>query len=105
MVKLIAQTMAGDPTDKRFIFMCPGCNAKHAVRVSGKDPIWKFNGDVVKPTFSPSLLVHPSWDERRCHSWIKDGMIQFLDDCSHQLQGQTVEIPDAVSWFKGSING
>jgi hypothetical protein len=29
-----------------------------------------------------------------CHSFITDGFIQFLDDCTHPLAGQTVEIPD-----------
>jgi hypothetical protein len=27
-----------------------------------------------------------------CHSFIKDGMIQFLDDCTHALAGQTVPL-------------
>ena len=29
-----------------------------------------------------------------CHSFIKDGNIQYLNDCTHKLAGQTIEIPD-----------
>ncbi len=52
-----------------------------------------------KPTFTPSLLVNGGEHRRqdhplRCHSFVTDGMIQFLSDCEHKLAGQTVEIPD-----------
>ena len=29
-----------------------------------------------------------------CHSFITDGRIQFLGDCTHELKGQTVELPE-----------
>jgi hypothetical protein len=48
---------------------------------------------VDRPTISPSLAVGPN-TSFRCHSFIRDGQIQFLDDCWHELKGQTVEIPD-----------
>lgn len=132
------------------MFKCPGCAFVHAIGVekeivtpghaneegawipesrqrevvSGKRPHWSWNGDAVKPTFSPSILVrtirledvtetdfneyenlvampggidvvleHPKfmW---RCHSFVKEGRIYFLDDCSHKLAGQTVDLPD-----------
>lgn len=49
-----------------------------------------------KPTFTPSLLVQWGSEQARqgCHSFIKEGMIQFLPDSTHKLAGQTVEIPD-----------
>jgi hypothetical protein len=31
--------------------------------------------------------------ERVCHSFITDGQIQFLGDCTHPMAGQTVPIP------------
>jgi hypothetical protein len=34
------------------------------------------------------------YPESRCHSFVKDGWIQFLGDCYHELKGLTVEIPD-----------
>lgn len=27
-----------------------------------------------------------------CHSFIKDGQIQYLDDCTHRLKNQTVPL-------------
>lgn len=30
----------------------------------------------------------------RCHSFVTDGRIQFLSDCTHGLAGQTVDMPD-----------
>jgi hypothetical protein len=29
-----------------------------------------------------------------CHSFVTDGQIQFLTDCTHALAGKTVELPD-----------
>lgn len=74
---------------ERFIFECPGCGCLHFF-----DKSWKFNNDFEKPTAKPSLLVFPSKPEKRCHSFVTGGKIQFLDDCFHDLKNQTVEIPD-----------
>lgn len=93
-------------------FWCPGCNAAHQLRIEGQHA-WGFNGDGDRPTFTPSVLT---WgkarfltDEEseviraggkvdvpdfRCHSFVTDGRIQFLSDCSHDLAGQTVDLPD-----------
>ena len=73
-----------------YIFNCPGCNCIHPVAV----PRWHWNGSMEKPTFSPSLLCNGFDDASRCHSFIKDGKIEFLSDCWHQLAGKTVEIPE-----------
>lgn len=29
-----------------------------------------------------------------CHSFVVDGRIQFLGDCTHELVDKTVDIPD-----------
>ena len=34
------------------------------------------------------------WTCKRCHSFVTDGRIQFLSDCTHALAGQTVDLPD-----------
>lgn len=83
-------------------------------------PVWGFNGDGDKPTFKPSVLCQffkykfnlgsPEFKEdlRRaqeaktklsgrdmvCHSFVTDGYIQFLSDCTHELAGKTVPLPD-----------
>lgn len=95
------------------LFRCPGCNSAHQIRVDAAfGPAWGFNGDGDAPTFTPSVLVQGTQritdEERRkimsgeavqqrplvCHSYVTDGRIQFLSDCTHALAGQTVDLPD-----------
>lgn len=87
----------------RIMFHCPGCESAHMVRVQdGTGAGWGYNGDPERPTFTPSVLVtYNGSDAGRdgappavCHSFVTDGRIQFLGDCSHALAGQTVELPD-----------
>ncbi len=78
-------------------FRCPGCRCAHGFTVGSglsATKYWTWNGSYDKPTFNPSLLCNKDIPEFRCHSFVRDGMIQFLDDCWHSLKGQTVEIPD-----------
>ena len=102
-------------------FKCPGCDESHIVNVSGGHPGWTFNGDFDRPTLSPSVLVRTGhycntppvpgncgcdWNERHpdedpwdwpcavCHSFVRDGQIQFLGDCTHALANQTVDLPE-----------
>lgn len=79
-----------------LVFHCPGCDCAHPF-----DQRWTFNGDMERPTFTPSLLVHADDGGTQCHSFVADGRIQFLADSRHALAGQTVEIPewdDEGSW-------
>lgn len=82
--------------DDRFhawLFFCPGCRAPHQC-----DQRWEFNGDEASPTFVGSVLVRRNVGEEQvatvCHSYVRDGKIQFLGDCTHALVGQTVDLPD-----------
>lgn len=96
-------------------FKCPGCGDKHSLPVGpGAGSRWTFNGDIEKPTLTPSILVTsghycrshtpptPCWcsDDGApfscylCHSFVTDGQIQFLSDCTHTLAGQTVALPE-----------
>lgn len=89
-----------------YLFRCPGCEHLHQISDktdTGPGHKWEFNGDLDRPTFSPSyLLWHPGMrggkatGERTniCHSFIKDGKIQFLNDCFHHLAGKTVDLPE-----------
>lgn len=105
-------------------FDCPGCGQVHVVNVAAhpslpKDHVWGWNGSQETPTFSPSLLVrsghHVSTsavsckanpDDCKvmcvvCHSFVREGQIQFLGDCTHSLAGTTVElpvVPDGKAW-------
>jgi hypothetical protein len=98
-----------------FMFHCPGCDENHGPVVKRTDaprPLWGWNGSMEVPTFTPSILVRGTRritdDEHArimageqleipgfvCHSFVTDGRIQFLGDCTHALAGQTVEIPE-----------
>ena len=98
---------------RRLAFWCPGCDEKHVVHVGdGPGPRWGWNGNVDRPTFTPSVLVtgvelmtdaeHDAYmrgeglppARLRCHSFVTDGHIQFLSDCTHAMAGQTVPLPD-----------
>lgn len=108
--------------DGMLIFYCQGCQECHGVNDS-----WSFNGDFNNPTFSPSILVrgtrmtakgeseyeewckagYPNIGEKPfdriqtvCHSFVNDGRMQYLNDCTHFLAGQTVELFDEDEWFK-----
>lgn len=99
-------------------YWCQGCDMLHMVRVGdGVGPQWGWNGDLEKPTFTPSVLV--KWEQgeppattpeirakirageivqtrvqKVCHTFITEGMVQFLGDCTHQYAGQTLPLPD-----------
>ena len=102
-------------------FDCPGCGEPHIVNVGEGRPGWSFNGDFERPTLSPSVLVRTGhycntppvpgncacdfqqrfpdeepwdWPCSICHSYVRDGRIEFLPDCTHALTGQTVELQE-----------
>ncbi len=76
-----------------LVFWCPGCRYCHHLETTR----WRWNGDMVKPTASPSLLINREklGDSPRCHLFVKEGRIQYLSDCTHRLAGQTI---DMVPW-------
>lgn len=85
--------------DNRIYFKCPGCGFPHGIGVGeGSGPRWGWNGDVNRPTFTPSVLMtiscRPEKPAKICHSFVTGGRIQFLGDCTHELAFQTVDIPD-----------
>jgi hypothetical protein len=82
-----------------YAFFCVGCQCSHGVWTTRSGhPVWDFNGDLEKPTFLPSIRVSwPSGEENKenvCHSFIKDGRIQYLADCTHAFAGQIVDLPE-----------
>lgn len=79
---------------KYFMWWCPGCEALEGVEVGNvrKEHVWSFNNDLKRPSLHPSVLVRGvgAEERHRCHCWIKDGQIEFLADCTHELAGKTV---------------
>jgi hypothetical protein len=105
-------------------FRGPGCGDFKVIPTgpASQGPKWGFNGDFERPTLTPSILQrtghyathHKPGDEcwctynaehpdeladfkcEVCHSFVTDGRIQFLGDCTHALAGQTVHLPELV---------
>jgi hypothetical protein len=69
---------------------------------------WQFNGDILNPSFTPSLLnrwgVHadPDWKPPEndfgkdygkmpysgiCHLFVTGGVINYCGDCTHEMSG------------------
>lgn len=99
----------GTAPGRRVHFHCPGCDDVHGVTIEAPEG-WGWNGDLERPTFTPSVLVSgtqwapeygfhkpnhdvPPGERIVCHSFVTDGRIQFLGDCTHALAGQTVDLP------------
>lgn len=83
--------------EDRLYFECPGCSLAHGIsHGAGVGPRWGWNGNLDTPTFTPSILVRYTGSDgpRVCHSFVTGGRIQFLQDCTHHLAGQTVDLPD-----------
>jgi len=87
MAKVVTELKYPNGDTEGYLIFCPGCQRGHMF-----DHRWTFNGDFNKPTFSPSLLVNKDNPKSRCHSFVRDGKIQFLSDCHHELAGQTVDL-------------
>jgi hypothetical protein len=104
----------------RIAFWCPGCKEAHQIKVQvdGKaGPVWSWNQCTDVPTFEPSINVtgyERLTDEQHqalmegsatnfepkplvCHTFVRNGRIQFLGDCTHALAGKTVLLPDYPS--------
>lgn len=114
MADVAALADNGTEPGRRVHFWCPGCDDVHGVGVETPNG-WGWNGDLERPTFTPSVHVtmskwkgtfeeygkwtrptHPNVEpggECICHSFVTDGQIQFLGDCTHTLAGQTVPLP------------
>jgi hypothetical protein len=102
-----ARAQAVSDSEGRFYGIrvdCPGCaHGMHILPVNwcpdGQAssphtegmPHWDFNGDLERPTLKPSILSRSG--QAVCHSFVADGRIQFLGDCTHHLKGQTVDLP------------
>lgn len=82
-----------------IFFDCPACEAPHGINCGdGHGPVWSWDGNIDKPTFNPSVLVTYdngiNHDPHVCHSFVRNGKIEFLGDCTHALAGKTVDIPE-----------
>lgn len=80
------------------VFMCPGCGYRHYLNLDTADsPRWQFTGTCDSPTFTPSVLYTRQRSDGTkyiCHSFIREGNIEFLMDSTHILSGKIVVLDD-----------
>lgn len=95
MPKLQAYKLDNGDTD--LWFYCPGCGHQHPYRVDvpqENGAMWTWNGDMEKPTFTPSLLCNKDIPDLRCHLFLTDGQLRYCGDCHHELAGKIIDLPD-----------
>jgi hypothetical protein len=109
MTSVVALASNGDRPGRVVHFWCPGCEDAHGVTVDTPNG-WTWNGDLEHPTFNPSVKVSGvQWsadmglhktnhavapgESTVCHSFVREGQIEFLSDCTHNLASQTVDLP------------
>lgn len=102
----IRNVIDGDKKYQVLVFMCPGCEFmmegaglhRLPVNANGVSPSWDWDGNLEAPTLSPSILTKYEWgpqkEERRCHSYLRNGVFEFLGDCTHSLKNQHVPMKD-----------
>lgn len=94
----------GEISYQALAFICPGCAEKtsglHMLPVNStvKTPSWDWNGNLDKPTLSPSILTR--YNEDVCHSFLRDGFFEFLGDSTHSLSGKSAEMLDIDGFFQ-----
>jgi hypothetical protein len=109
----------------RLMFNCPGCEDVHVVSVGlpAAPDGWGFNWNYEAPTLTPSVLVtsghygrnpptpggcYCDYEQRFgepsdfscgiCHSFVTDGVMNFLTDCTHHLAGQSAPLLPLPDW-------
>ncbi|MCZ8310961.1 MAG: DUF6527 family protein [Magnetospirillum sp.] len=93
MSEKLRATVDGHGQSNGHLHFCPGCDDMHRL-----PPGWAFNGDLVKPTYSPSFKHtwgrhKPGQPEKCCHYILTDGVLNFCGDSTHALAGQSVPLP------------
>jgi hypothetical protein len=86
-------------TGEMVTIFCPACRTVHCINHSPGG--WGFNGDVERPTITGSIGFHgEDSGGAYCHSFVKDGMIEFLGDCGHEYKGQTLPLPEVPEIYQ-----
>ena len=118
----VAKIVIYNDVKETIVFNCPGCNQNHELPVKGIGTVtWQWDGNINTPTLSPSILItgtkmtekgeadYNQWYldgcksegvsafesvDTVCHSFLRNGKLEFLSDCTHELKGQTVSLPE-----------
>jgi hypothetical protein len=89
-------------TPTGWMVRCQACGWHEYPKVGRPGAAWTFNGDLLNPTFTPSMNEHvnppnsphynPDVATVRCHFFVTAGNIQYQLDCTHSLRGQTLPL-------------
>ncbi len=71
-----------------YMFWCPACHETHSFDVGEGDDKWRFNGDMDKPSFFPSLRYD------KCHLILRQGIIEYCGDCLHGYRNMDVSLKE-----------
>lgn len=108
-VAMLRHVSDGEKRYDALMFCCPGCagdggTGLHMLPVNATDsagrPKWTWDGNLEAPTLDPSILTRwgPSEKNNVCHSYLRNGVIEFLDDCTHVYAGQHVPLSPLPDW-------
>lgn len=100
-----------------YAHWCPACKEMHRLPDG-----WTFsNGDLEKPSFQPSFLhggiltvkdSNGQWMGEWvldalgkpipyvCHYILTDGILNFCPDCTHEMAGKSVPLPELPDFYK-----
>lgn len=84
-----------------YAHWCPGCKHCHSYPVGDAFTTnWTFDGNVVLPSFRPSMRIYIPERRREdgtvipeyttCHYYLIDGILQYQGDCRHEYSGKTI---------------
>ena len=85
---------------KTALMYMPGLNDLVMIPVDREG--WKWNGNTAAPTFSPSILTRATQGREqhkvRNHVFVRNGVVQYLSDCTHELVRKSIELPRLGEW-------
>lgn len=96
-----------------IVIWCPGCQLArpdgtthgglHMLPISGdstKRPTWNWNGNLESVTLTPSILtkINRADGVVICHSFLTNGVWNFLADSTHELSGKNVPMVELPDW-------
>lgn len=81
------------------MFHCPACKHAHVVTFQNHTMPWSWNGNIERPTITPSLKISECSEKGEpirviCHLNVTDGMLVYHIDSSHEFAGKTIPMVD-----------
>lgn len=76
-------------------FWCPACQGWHSVNSS-----WSWNMSLCSTTINPSIKVtgvNEQGNQTICHLYVRDGWLEYLGDCTHQMANQKIKMSDVFT--------